>query len=93
VRRLVGEYARPAALAPVDTAVVQVAAHARLEDRLGDLDREHVVLGRLEAAEARGEDGERALEWGVDDDLCLHGRRSCLCAHWTSSGRCSTAVL
>jgi hypothetical protein len=56
VGRLVGEDARPAALAAVDAAIVDVAALARLEDRVGDLDAEQVVLARLERAEALGED-------------------------------------
>jgi hypothetical protein len=36
-----------------------VTAHARLEHRFRDVDDEQVVLGRLEGAEALGEDRER----------------------------------
>ena len=75
VRWLVGEHARPPAFAAVDAAVVDVPADARLEDGLGDLDAEHVVLGRLEAAELLGEDRERALDRRLDDDLTC-GRTS-----------------
>src|SRR5215212_2200556 len=38
VRRVVGEDARPAALASVDAAVVEMTARMRLKDRLGDVD-------------------------------------------------------
>src|SRR4051794_9239818 len=41
--RVEGEHARPAALAAVDAAVEDVAAHARLEDHLGELALEDVV--------------------------------------------------
>jgi hypothetical protein len=75
MRRLVGEHARPAALAPVHAPVLEVAADARLEHGLRDLDREQVVLGRLEV----GEDRERPLEWRVGagnpigDRICRRG--------------------
>src|SRR5215212_11928772 len=75
VGRLVREHPRPAALAAVDAAVVDVSADARLEDRLGDVDREHVVLARLEVAEAVGEDGERPLDRRLHDDLVADRRR------------------
>ena len=45
----------------------------RLEDGLGDLDAEHVVLARLEAAEVLGEDRERPLDRRLDDDLVADG--------------------
>ena len=69
VRRFVGEHPRPAALAAVDGAVVDVAADPRLEDGLGDRRAEQVVLRRLEVAEPAGEHGERLLDRCVDDDL------------------------
>jgi hypothetical protein len=93
VRRLVGEDARPSALAAVDAAIVDVAALARLEVRLGDLDAEQVVLARLERAKALREDRERALERRLDEDLVADGRRFCWCGHETSSSGCSTAAL
>ena len=74
-RRLVREHPRPAAHAAVDAAVKDVAADARFEDRLGDLDAQHVVLGRLERAEPVGEDRERTLDRRFDDDLVADRRR------------------
>src|SRR5918992_4770195 len=88
--RFIGEHPRPAALAAVDAAVVDMAALARFEDRLGDLDREQVVLGRLEATELLGEHRERPLDRGLDDDRGPNGCVRGLHAHETSSGRCST---
>ena len=93
VRRLVCEHPRPAALAAVDAAVVDVPAHVRLEDRLGDLDVEQVVVGRLEAAEVIGEDREGALDGRLDDDRSADGGFRCLRAHELSFICCSTAVL
>src|SRR5207244_11447845 len=46
VRRLVGEHARPLALAAVDATVVDAPAGARLDHHLGELRLEDVVLGR-----------------------------------------------
>jgi MFS family permease len=68
VRRLVGEHARPAALAAVDATVDDMAADTRLEHGLGELDSEDVVLGRLEPAEVLGEDREGPLDRRLDDD-------------------------
>ena len=51
-------------------------AHVGLEYRLGDRDGEQIVLARLEVAELLGEDGERALDRGVDDDVVLDVRSS-----------------
>jgi hypothetical protein len=93
VRRLVGKDARPPALAAVDPSVVDVAADARLEHRLGDVDAEHVVLARLDPVEVLDEHGERALDRGFDDDRRPDGRLLCLRAHETSSGALSTASL
>ena len=45
VRWLVGQHTRPAALAPIHAAVIQVAAHARLEHGLGDCDPQQIVRG------------------------------------------------
>src|SRR5262249_20585084 len=84
IRRLVGEHARPSALAPVDAAVVDVPADPRLEHGLGNRGTEHVVLGRLDAVEVLGEDAEGALDGHLDDDLRPHGRRLCLCGHGSS---------
>src|SRR5579859_116679 len=92
-RRLVGEHAPPAALAAVDATVEEVATDAGLEHRLGDLDVEHVVLCRLEAAELLGEDPECAFDRRVDDDRRAYGRLSCSGAHSTSFVVCSTTAL
>jgi hypothetical protein len=46
-----------------------VAAGAWLEDRLGDVGAQQVVLASLEAAEAVGEDRERALDRRFDEDF------------------------
>ena len=62
VGRLVGEDARPMALASVDAAIEEATARAWLEHRLGDLDAQQVVVGRLEGAEVLGEDLEGALD-------------------------------
>ena len=52
LRRLVGEDARPPALAAVGAAVVEVAAGERLEDQSRrSATFKQVVLGRLERAE------------------------------------------
>src|SRR4051812_1591820 len=96
VRRLVGEHAREAALASVDPAVVDVAAHPRLEHGLGDVDAEQVVVAGLEVAEPPGEDVEGALDRRVDDDRLPHGRvrvLGCLCAHGSPFSGCSTVAL
>jgi hypothetical protein len=93
VRWLIGEHPRPAALAPVDAAVEDMAPDAGLEDGLGDVDSEHVVLARLERAEIVREDRERALDRRLDDDLVADGRRCCWRGHQTSSSACSTATL
>jgi hypothetical protein len=74
VRRLVGEDARPVALAAVDPAIEEVPAGARLEHRLGDVHGQQVVLARLEAAEVLGEDGEGPLDRGVDGHLVADRR-------------------
>ena len=93
VGRLVLQHAGPAALAAVDAAIVDVTACARLEDRLGDVCAEQVVLARLDAVELVDEDRERPLERRVDGDRGLERRRRCLHAHESSSGRCSTIRL
>src|SRR5437016_678076 len=53
--RLEGEDAGPAAVAAVDAAVVDVAALAWLEDHLGELGLQDVVLGRPPRGDAVGE--------------------------------------
>jgi hypothetical protein len=93
VRGLIGEHAGPAALAAVDSAVVEVAAHTRLEHRLGDLHPKQVVLGRLEGAEVFGEDREGAFDRHVDDDRRAYGPRCCVSAHEPSFVGCSTTSL
>jgi hypothetical protein len=93
VRRLVDEHARPLAFAPVDAAVVDPPADARLEDRFRYLDVEHVVLARLDAVEVLGEDREGPFERHVHDYLRPHGRVLGLCVHETSSVRCSATAL
>lgn len=93
VGRLVGQHARPAALAAVDAAVIDVTADARFKDRFGDRDGEQIVLGRLEAAEILGEDFECALDRSLDDNGLLHGRDGYARVHFCSSGDCSTTTL
>src|SRR5215831_14562287 len=93
VRWFVGEHPREAAFAAVDAAVVKMPANPRLEHRLSDLDREQVVLARLEVSEILREDAERALDWRLDDDRGVDAGACCLCAHLSSSTDCSTAVL
>src|SRR5687767_8647944 len=74
VGRVVGENARPTALAPVDAPVVHVTAHARFEHRLGDLDAEQVVFAWLDAIELLGEDAERLVDRRIHDDLRVNAR-------------------
>ena len=93
VRGLVGEHTRPLAFAPVDATVVDASALARLENRLGYVDGEHVVLARLDVVEVRCEDRERTLDRHVDDDLRTDERVLCLRAHETSSFRCLATAL
>src|SRR5262245_16954103 len=91
--RLVGQDPRPAALAAVHAPVIKMASGPRLEDRLGDLDAEEVVFGRLEAPEAVGEDAERPLDRLLDDDRAAHRGGSGLWVHRSSSVGCSTISL
>jgi hypothetical protein len=51
----------------------------RIEDCLGDRDGEQIVLAGLEVAELFGEDGECALDRGVDDDVVFDVRCSRVC--------------
>src|SRR5215217_6085957 len=84
VRRLVGQHAGPTALAAVDAAVDDVAAHTWLEHGLGDVGAEDVVLARLETAKALGERRERPLDRRLHDDV-VADRRCCWCGHESSS--------
>src|SRR5215207_7373909 len=93
VRRLIGEHARPLALAPIHAAVVDAPALASLEHRLRYLDVEHVVLARLDAVELLREDRERALDRDFDDDVGPHEFLACLCGHEFSSVVCSATAL
>src|SRR5262249_45758958 len=62
-RRLVREHSRPAALAAVDAAVVDMAADAGLEHHPRQLGLEDVV-GRIPPApDVLSEDMERAVDW------------------------------
>src|SRR5207248_4562460 len=61
LRRLVAEDTCPLAFASVDPAVVDPPAHARLEDRFGVLDAEHVVLTRLDLVELLRVQLERSI--------------------------------
>src|SRR5262249_47414314 len=63
-RRLVREHASPVALGAVASAIVDMAAHARLEHALGDVHLEQVVFARKPAADALREDSERARDGG-----------------------------
>src|SRR4030081_1238479 len=83
--RLVGEHPRPLALAPVDAAVVDATTSARFEHRLGDVDREHVVLAGLDLVELLGEDAECTLDRRLDEDLCPNRGLLCLGGHPSSS--------
>jgi hypothetical protein len=69
VRRLVGEHTGPVALAAVLGAVVDVAAHMRLEPRLGDRRAQEVVLLGLEVTEPLDEHLEGTVDRHVDHDL------------------------
>ena len=92
VGRLAGQDASPVALAAVDAAIVDLAPHARLEDPLGDVDLEQVVLARPPRPDAFGKDRERFRDRSVDDCRGLD-RRGCRLAHESSCDRCSAAVL
>jgi hypothetical protein len=61
------------ALAAVDTAVVHVAADARLEDHLGQLALEDVVIGAPPAADVLRERLKRELDRRVHGDRCVSG--------------------
>jgi hypothetical protein len=78
MRRFVGQDTRPSTLASIDTAVIHMAADARLEHRLGDLDPEHVVLAWFDAIEFVGERSERPLDWCVN--CSVYCRRACFSA-------------
>src|SRR6185436_12120998 len=93
VGRLEGDHAGPFALAAVGAAVVDPAAGAGLEDRLGDVDAEHVVLSRLDLVHLLGEHAERAVDRRLDGDLLPDRRRSGLRGHAISSLSCSTTSL
>jgi hypothetical protein len=94
MRRLIRQHARPATLAAVDAAVIDVSALVRLEHRLRDVHGEHVVLARLDLVEVLGEDREHSLERRLDDDRHPHGRLGWLGARIeASSVGCSTAAL
>lgn len=93
VGRLIGQHARPAALAAVDTAVIDMAADPGLEHCLGDLGCKQIVLWRFETAEILGENLEGALDRRLDHDGLFHGGDGDLGVHGHSSGRVSTASL
>jgi len=80
IRRLVGEHPPPLAFSPVDPAIVDSTAGAGLEHRLGDIDAEHVVIPRLDLVELLSEDGKRALDRRLDDDMRPDGAL-CLRCH------------
>ena len=88
VRRVVGQHPGPPALAAVDGAVVDVSAGVGLENCLGDGDREHVVLRRLEVAEPPGERREGLLGRRVDHYL-LADNGDLGSGHGLSSVACS----
>lgn len=73
VGRLVGQDASPAAFAPIDPAVVDVAAGAGFEHRLRDGHGEQVVFVRLDLVELFREDPEGPLDRRPDDDLLANG--------------------
>src|SRR5579872_2124455 len=74
VRRVIRQHTRPAACAPIYPTVVNVAADARLEDRLGDRHREQVVLTWLDLVEVLDEDAESSLNRSLNNNLHPHGR-------------------
>src|SRR5437764_12350363 len=94
VWRLERQHSRPLALGAVDAAVIHPPADARLEHRLGDLDREHVVLARLDPIEVLGEHAKRSLDRGLDHDRAAGGRSRGLAvaAHSSSLAGCSTTA-
>src|SRR5262249_40157655 len=84
MRRLEGEDARPAALAPIHSAVIDMTANARLEHRPGDFDAKHVVLSWLDPIEFLSKDLECPLDGGCDGDLRPYRRRMGFSFHETS---------
>ena len=70
--RLVGEHPRPAALAAVDPAIVDVPAGPRLEHHLRELGPNDVVPGRPPASDVLGEDRESTLDRRVHRDRGPH---------------------
>jgi hypothetical protein len=95
VWRLDRQHPGPLALAAVDAAVVHPAADVRLEYRLGDFGRQHVVVARLDPIEVLRKDAERSLDRRLDHDREADARRGRLSvsAHSFSSVDCSTATL
>src|SRR5262249_44562759 len=85
VRRFVGEDARPAALASIHAAVIDMTAHAPLEHGLGDLDAEDVVFAWLNAIEFLREDSERPLDRRLHYDLHVDACLLDIFHHLTSS--------
>ena len=63
------------ALRPVNRAIVDVAAHSRLENGLCDGRLEQVVLTRLEVTEAVSEYVEGFADRRVHHDLMSNARR------------------
>ena len=68
VRRVVGQYPGPAALAAVDAAVDDVAADERLEHHLRERRVEQVLVVVPPGADLGGEDVECAGDRGIDLD-------------------------
>src|ERR1700733_2718966 len=93
VRRLVGKDSRPLALTAIHAAVEQAPADARLEDGLGNLDAQDVVLAWLDPRKVPDEHSKGTLDRHINDDLRPDRGLLGLGAHLSSSLRCSTTVL
>src|SRR5436853_3980761 len=92
-RGVVSENSSPLALAPVDAAVIDPAARARLEHRLGDVDRQDVVVARLDRVEPLGEKAEGVLLRRLDHDVGPDRGLLRMRAHSFSFMDCSTIAL
>src|SRR5438477_7377824 len=83
-RRIPHEHLANLAFGAVDIAFVPAAALARLDDRAVEIGRSDLVRCGPPAADAIGEDLERALGRRSDADALAHGRRADLGAHRSS---------
>src|SRR4051812_250014 len=92
-RGLVHEDARPLTLAAVDATVVDASAGLRLENRLSNVYREHVVLAWLDVVELLDEHAEGAVLRRLDSDVRSDRGLVRLGGHSSSSVDSSTSCL